>query len=260
MDYQLNGKVVIVTGASSGIGKAIAKAFAEEGASVVINGRDQAKIDQALADIGGDVRGISADLTKTGDVERLYEFASGVGPVEHVVNNLGIFGVREFFDITDEEWFEYFDVNVMSGVRLSRIALHDMLARNSGSILFTSSDAATKVVPWMIHYSMTKTAQIAIARGMAELTKGTNVRVNSIMPGPTATQSVVDYFGQIAAEKGISVAEVEKNYFKENEPTSLLQRLIDPANYGRAVVAMMTNPAVNGVVWRMEGGIVRAAF
>ncbi|WP_309085664.1 SDR family oxidoreductase [Chelativorans sp.] len=260
MDYGLEGKVALITGASSGIGKAIAKTFAEEGATVVINGRDQAKIDAALADIGGNSHGLSVDLTTEEGAGRLWRFASERGPVEYLINNLGIFNVREFFDISDAEWQLYWDVNVMTGIRMSRIALKEMLERNSGSILFTSSDAATKIVPWMIHYSLTKTAQVALARGMAELTKGTKVRVNSFMPGPTATDSVRDYFNQIAAEQGITYEEVEKNYFVEKEPTSLVQGLIDPANYGRGVVAMMTNPAVNGVVWRMEGGIIRSAF
>ncbi|MGF1625104.1 MAG: SDR family NAD(P)-dependent oxidoreductase [Alphaproteobacteria bacterium] len=260
MDYNLSGKVVLITGASSGIGKAIAKTFADEGARVVINGRDQAKIDTALADIGGDCSGLSVDLTTPEGAERLWAFASGKGPVEYLINNLGIFNVREFLDITDEEWQLYWDVNVMTGVRLGRIALKEMLARDAGSILFTSSDAATKIVPWMIHYSITKTVQVALARGMAELTKGTRVRVNSFMPGPTATESVMDYFGEIAAQKGIAREDVIKSYFTENEPSSLVQGLIDPSSYGRGVVAMMTNPAVNGVVWRMEGGIIRSAF
>jgi NAD(P)-dependent dehydrogenase (short-subunit alcohol dehydrogenase family) len=260
MDYEINGKVTVITGGSSGIGKAIAKAFTEEGAIAVINGRDQAKIDKACEEIGPNARGISADLTNPADCEKLNNFAKESGPVEFLVNNIGIFEVMDFFEITDENWYDYFNVNVMTGVRMSRLILKDMLANNSGSILFIASDAAVKSIPWMVHYSMTKTAQLGVSRALAEITKGTDVRVNTIMPGPSATESVMEYFGDIAKDKGTSTAEVIANYFKEDEPSSLHQRLIDPSFYGRAAIAIMTNPAMNGTAQRCEGGIVRACF
>jgi NAD(P)-dependent dehydrogenase (short-subunit alcohol dehydrogenase family) len=260
MDYGLNGKVAVITGGSSGIGKAIATAFTAEGAIAVINGRDQAKIDMACKEIGPNARGISADLTTPSGCESLYKFAKEAGSVEFLVNNIGVFEVMDFFEITDERWSEYFNINVMTGVRMSRLILKDMLSENTGSILFISSDAAIKSIPWMVHYSLTKTAQLGLSRGLAELTKGTNVRVNTIMPGPSATDSVLAYFGEIANDKGISRDDVIANYFKDDEPSSLHQNLIDPANHGRAAIAIMTNPAMNGAVHRCEGGIVRSAI
>jgi len=260
MDYGISGKVAVITGGSSGIGKAIAQAFAAEGAIAVINGRDQAKIDKACDEIGPNARGISADLTTQSGCESLYHFAKEVGSVEFLVNNIGVFEVMDFFEISDERWSEYFNINVMTGVRMSRLILKDMLDQNAGSILFISSDAAIKSIPWMVHYSLTKTAQLGLSRGLAELTKGTNVRVNTIMPGPSATDSVLTYFGEIAKDKGISRDDVISNYFKDDEPSSLHQNLIDPAYYGRAAIAIMTNPAMNGAVQRCEGGIVRSAI
>ncbi len=260
MDYGLSGKVAVITGGSSGIGKAIAAAFAAEGAIAVINGRDQAKIDKACDEIGSNARGISADLTIPADCEKLYNFAKDNGPLEFLLNNIGIFEVMDFFEITDERWYEYFNINVMTGVRMSRLALKDMLTNNSGSILFIGSDAAVKSIPWMVHYSMTKTALLGVSRALAEITKGTNVRVNTIMPGPSATKSVMQYFADIAKDKGSSTDEVIANYFREDEPSSLHQRLIDPSYYGRAAIAIMTNPAINGTAQRCEGGIVRSAF
>jgi NAD(P)-dependent dehydrogenase (short-subunit alcohol dehydrogenase family) len=260
MDYGLTNQVVIVTGAATGIGKAIAKAFHDEGAIVVTNGRDEAKLKQALVDIGERAHGIRADLTKGEDNRTLFEFALTFGPVEYLVNNIGIFESKDFFKFDDARWFEYFDYNIMTGVRMTRLVLRQMLDRNSGSVLFISSDAAVKAIPWMVPYSMTKAAQLDLARALAEITKGTKVRVNTLMPGPTATESVRTYFGQIAEQKGVSIDEVVTNYFKENEPSSLIQTLIDPASHGRAAVALMTNPAINGSTMRCEGGIVRSSF
>lgn len=260
MDYGLTNKVVIVTGGAAGIGKAIAQAFHDEGAIVVTNGRDEAKLQAAVADIGVRAHGLRADLTKAEDNVALFEFAQSFGPVEYLVNNIGIFESKDFFEFDDARWFEYFDSNIMTGVRMSRLALKPMLDRNSGSILFISSDAAIKAIPWMVPYSMTKAAQLGLARALAEITKGSQVRVNTLMPGPTATESVDTYFGQIAEQKGITKAEVVTNYFKENEPSSLIQTLIDPLSHGRAAIAVMTNPAINGAVLRCEGGIVRSSY
>ncbi len=260
MDFNMENKVVIVTGGSSGLGKAIAGAFHDEGAIVVVNGRNQSKIEEAVAGIGSRAHGIVADLTKIEDCEKLYSFASEFGPVEYLVNNIGIFESVDFFEIKDERWFEFFDVNVMTGVRISRIALRDMLKRNSGSIVFISSDAAVKSIGWMAHYSMSKSAQLGVSRALAELTKGTNVRVNTLMPGPSATDSVRTYFQEMADQKQSTVEDVLKNYFIESEPSSLLQHLIDPKDLGRAVVSLATNPIANGSAQRCEGGVIRSAF
>lgn len=260
MDYGLTNQVVIVTGGATGIGKAIAQAFHAEGAIVVTNGRDENKLTKALGEIGERAHGIRADLTKLEDSQALFEYARGFGPIEYLVNNIGIFESKDFFEFDDACWYDYFESNIMTGVRMCRLALRHMLERNSGSILFISSDAAVKAIPWMAPYSMTKAAQLGLARALAEMTKGTCVRVNTLMPGPTATDSVRDYFGQIAAQKGVTLAEVVANYFKQEEPSSLIQTLIDPVAHGRAAIALMTNPAINGSVLRCEGGIVRSSY
>ncbi|RBP18129.1 short-subunit dehydrogenase [Roseiarcus fermentans] len=260
MDYGLEGKVVAVTGGASGIGKAIAQAFHDEGAVVVINGRDREKLEAATRELGPRAHGIVADLTRPADVDRLTAFAETFGPIEFLINNIGIFESMDFFEITDERWLEFFDVNVMTGVRMSRAVLKTMLARNSGSIVFISSDAAIKSIPWMAHYSMTKSAQQGLARALAECTKGTKVRVNAFLPGPTATQSVLNYMAGMAAQSGRTTEQVVAGYFRDNEPSSLIQCLIDPAVHGRAVVALAANPAMNGAAQRCEGGVIRSAF
>jgi NAD(P)-dependent dehydrogenase (short-subunit alcohol dehydrogenase family) len=260
MDMGVAGKVAVITGGNDGIGKAIAQAFHDEGAVVVVNGRSRAKVDAAVAEIGARAQGTVADLTRPDDVARLVAFASGFGPIEYLVNNIGIFAPEPFFEIDDARWAELFEVNVMTGVRMSRAVLGGMLERDSGSICFISSDAAIKSIPWMVHYSMTKSAQLGVSRALAEMTKGTNVRVNAYLPGPTATSSVMAYMARIANQGGKTVDQVIAGYFTDNEPTSLYRRLIDPALHGRAVMALMTNPAINGTAQRGEGGIIRSAF
>lgn len=260
MDFGITGKVALVTGGGSGIGKAIAQAFHDEGGIVVINGRDQAKLDTAAADIGPRAHAVVADLSKAADAETLYAAASALGPVEYLVNNIGIFESQSFFEISDQRWADFFETNVMTGVRITRLVLKDMVERNSGSVVFISSDAGVRGIPWMAHYAMTKAAQLGISRSLAELTKGTNVRVNSFLPGPTATDAVHTYFGGIAAQEGKTLDEVTAGYFRDHEPSSLIQRLIDPAVHGRAVVALAANPAMNGTAQRCEGGIIRSAI
>jgi NAD(P)-dependent dehydrogenase (short-subunit alcohol dehydrogenase family) len=256
----LKDKVVVVTGGATGIGKAIAQAFHDEGAIIVTNGRNEDKLKAALVDIGERAHGVKADLTKPEDNQALFDYARGFGSIEVLVNNIGIFESRNFFDFGDADWQQYFDFNIMTGVRMSRLVLRQMLDNDSGAILFISSDAAIKAIPWMVPYSMTKAAQLGLARALAEITKGTQVRVNTLMPGPTATESVREYFGQIAEQKGVTLDEVVSNYFKEEEPSSLLQGLIDPAWHGQAAVALAMNPAINGSVLRCEGGIVRSSY
>lgn len=260
MDFGVNGKVAVITGGNDGIGKAIAKAFADEGAVVVISGRSREKNERAAREIGGSVHGVEADVTTQTGVDNLVAFASRLGPIDYLVNNIGIFASEDFFSIDDRRWQEFFDVNIMTGVRVSRAVLKDMLARNSGSIVFISSDAGIKSIPWMVHYSMTKSAQLGLSRALAEITKGTNVRVNAYLPGPTATESVVTYMAGIAEQEGKTLDEVVSGYFDKNEPSSLYRRLIDPVWHGRAVVALASNPAMNGTAQRGDGGVVRTAF
>jgi short-subunit dehydrogenase len=258
MKFGLEKKVVIVTGGSSGIGFSIAKAFAEEGARVVINGRDKVKLEAATSEIGGDAIGIVADLTTPKGAEALHSAAAAAGPVEFLVNNIGQFDVEDFFEISDDRWHEYFEVNVMTGIRITRHVFKNMLKRNSGSVVFISSEAAIRSIPFMTHYSTTKTAQLGLSRALAELTRGTAVRVNAYIPGPTATQSVRDYFGEIAMERGADFDTVVEGFFKGDQPGSLIQKLIDPAMHGRAVVQMMTNTAMNGTAQRADGGAIHS--
>lgn len=258
MDMGVGGKVAIVTGGSSGIGFSIARTFLEEGAIVVINGRDKKKLDEAVARLGKGAHGVVADLTTPEGANALHQAATRHGPVDFLVNNIGRFDVEDFFDISDERWHEYFEANVMTGIRITRIILKEMLARNAGSVVFIASEAAVRSLPHMTHYSLTKTAQLALSRALAERTRGTNVRVNAYMPGPTATESVQGYFESIAAQRGRPVSEVLGDFFKSDMPGSLLQKLIDPAMHGRAVVQLMTNSAQNGTAQRADGGAFHA--
>jgi len=175
-----------------------------------------------------------------------------------LINNAGIFGVEDFFDIDDEEWLRYFQVNVMSVVRLCRAIMPSMLEHNYGRIINVSSEAAIKPLPQMIHYSMTKTSLVSLSRGMAELSKGSRVTVNSVLPGPTWTEGVEKYFDGLAAEEGKPPQELIDNYFAEHEPTSLLQRFVDVKEVAHAVVFLALNGAINGSAQRVEGGIVRS--
>ena len=181
-----------------------------------------------------------------------------IGPIDILINNAGIFSVEDFFEITDKTWIDYYQTNVLSTVRLCRALMPGMLERNKGAIVNVSSEAAIKPLPQMIHYSMTKTAVLAIARGLAELTKGTAVRVNSLLPGPTWTEGVASYFDGLAAEEGRSVEEVLKGYFQEHEPTSLIQRFGTVEEVADAAVFLAKNGAVNGSALRIEGGIIRS--
>src|SRR5438128_7713607 len=257
MDLQLQGKRALVTGSTAGIGLAIARGLAREGAGVIINGRTAQRVDAALnkAGVSGKVEGLAADLG-TADGTRTERFPE----VDILVNNLGIFEAKPFEDIPDADWLRFFEVNLLSGVRLSRHYLPGMKKRNWGRIVFISSESAIQVPAEMIHYGMTKTAQLAIACGLAETCQRTNVTVNSVLPGPTASEGVNEFVTNLAAENKISAKEFEKEFFKSARPSSILKRFIEPDEIAN-VVAFVCSPlasAINGAAVRADGGVVRA--
>jgi NAD(P)-dependent dehydrogenase (short-subunit alcohol dehydrogenase family) len=258
MDYQLTGKTALITGGATGIGKAIAQRFILEGAKVVISGLLADEVNAAVEELGDASKGLVADLTQEGAAERLVNLALESGPIDFLINNVGVFEVRDFFETDDAQWFHYFNVNVMSGVRMTRIVMKDMLNRGHGSIVFISSESAVKPQPWMVHYGAMKTCLLGISRALAELTKGTAVRVNSILPGPTYTEAVKRYHREIAEEKGILAQQVVQDYFDETEPTSLIRRMIEPDEVACSVLHLAASPALNGMAMRIEGGTIRS--
>jgi NAD(P)-dependent dehydrogenase (short-subunit alcohol dehydrogenase family) len=262
MDLGLKGKTAVVSGSTAGIGFAIAAALAAEGAKVVINGRTEARVAAALEQIrhrlkNADVRGIAADLGSSAGVQTLVEQASDA---DVLVNNLGIFEVKSFAEISDADWFRFFEVNVLSGVRLARHYLPCMLKRNWGRVIFISSESAQHIPVEMIHYGMTKTAQVAIARGLAESVAGTGVTVNSILAGPTASEGAGVFVERMAKEQGVTSVEIEKQFFASVRPTSLLKRFETPEEVAAVVAFVASTQAVtiNGAAVRAEGGVVRS--
>jgi len=261
MKIDLSGKTALVTGSTAGIGNAIAKGLAATGASVVVNGRNQAKVDAAVDAIakavpGARVRGIAADVSAAAGCKALL---AALPEVDILINNAGIFEPKNFFEIPDEDWSRFFDVNVMSGVRLSRGYMQGMLKRNWGRIVFISSESALNIPNEMIHYGMTKTAQLAIARGLAQLTSGTAVTVNSVLPGPTMSEGVETFVKDLAKQNGQSVEEAAANFVKQHRPTSLLQRFASVDEIANMVVYVASKEAsaTNGAALRAEGGIVQ---
>ena len=256
MDLQLDGKRALVTGSTAGIGFAIAAALAAELCRVIVNGRTQARVDAALAKLPGAV-GLTADLGTSGGVaEAIRRFPD----VDILINNLGIFEPKPFEAIPDEDWFRFFEVNVLSGVRLSRYYLPRMKAADWGRIVFISSESAVQIPAEMIHYGMTKTAQLAISRGLAETTAGTRVTVNSVLPGPTASEGVEEFVGRLAADQKTDRATVEQEFFKNIRPSSLLRRFATPEEVAALVtfVASPLSSATNGAALRVDGGVVRS--
>ncbi|KQT68945.1 MULTISPECIES: SDR family NAD(P)-dependent oxidoreductase [unclassified Aureimonas] len=255
MDLQLHGKTALVTGSTAGIGLAIARRLAEEGASVVLTGRSREKIDAALADIGvPTARGIAADpATEEGAADLVRELPE----VDILVNNLGIYESKPFAEITDADWRRFFEVNVLSGARLARSYFPGMLARDAGRIIFIASESGLMVPPDMIHYGMTKTAQLAIARGLAGLTKGTRVTVNSVLPGTTRSEGIEAFLKSVATDPAAPMAEIEAGFFAKDRATSLLQRMIEPEEIASLVayVASPLSAATNGAALRVDGGI-----
>ena len=264
MDFKLSGKRALVTGSTAGIGYAIAHALAGEGAHVIVNGRTEGRVEQALKNIRAaypqaSVEGLTADLaTSAGAQKALQQFPE----VEILVNNVGIFEPKPFEDIPDEDWLRFFEINVMSGVRLSRAYLPLMKKRNWGRIIFISSESAIQIPAEMIHYGMTKTAQLAISRGLAETTVGTGVTVNTVMPGPTASEGVTEFIGSLAESQKRTRKEMEADFFRTARPTSLLQRFARPDEVAPMVVFLCSplSAATNGAAVRVDGGVLRAIF
>jgi NAD(P)-dependent dehydrogenase (short-subunit alcohol dehydrogenase family) len=262
MDLQLHGKLALVSGSSKGIGLAIARTLAVEGCRVIVNGRAEAALADAVSSIraaapGADVQTFVGDLSTA---TAATELVQRIPTVDILVNNLGIFERKAFGDIADSDWQRYFDVNVMSGVRLSRAYLPAMKARNWGRVVFISSESGIQIPGDMIHYGMTKTAQLAISRGLAETCAGTGVTVNAVLPGPTLSDGNKAAIAKRAPGKPL--AEVEKEFFEKVRPTSLLKRYATTDEVA-SMVAYVCSPlasATNGAALRVEGGVVRACF
>ncbi|WP_298735837.1 SDR family oxidoreductase [uncultured Chitinophaga sp.] len=264
MDLQLKGKTAFVSGSTQGIGFAIALQLLQEGAGVIINGRTAEKVKQVTEKLsrlvpGSSISGIAADFSKADEVQRLVQ---QLPAVDILVNNAGIFEPRHFLEITDEEWIRFFEVNVLSGVRLSRHVLPAMLEKNWGRIIFISSESAINIPEEMIHYGTTKTAQLSVSRGLAELTRNTGVTVNTILPGPTRSEGVDEFIKQVAASRKITPEQAEVEFFKTMRPSSIIQRFADVAEIANLVtyIASPLSSATNGASLRADGGILKTIF
>src|SRR6185437_1799921 len=260
MHIDLSKRHAIVTGSTAGIGLAVASGLAAAGAEVVITVRTQARVDAAMASIGKQVsgaklRGLAADL---GVREGAGQLIAAVPDTDILVNSLGIFEPKGFFDIPDEDWMRFFEVNVMSGVRLARHYAQGMAQRGWGRVQFVSSESAVQIPAEMVHYGVTKTAQLAVSRGLA----GTRVTVNAILPGPTRSEGVGDFFGKIAAEQGVSVEQVERDFITTHRPSSLIKRLATVDEIANLAVYLASEQAsaTNGAAMRVDGGVVRSVI
>jgi len=262
MDYGLREKRALVTGSTAGIGYAAARALAAEGAHVTVNGRTQERVDSAVNALrrelsGARIAGIAADLSSAQGCNLLL---SQLPDVDVLINNLGIFEPKAFEQIADEDWIRFFETNVLSGVRLSRHYVRAMRSRNWGRIVFVSSESALQIPAEMIHYGMTKTAQLAVARGLAETLAGTGVTVNSVLPGPTASEGVGGFVAQMAAQRGVDVATVEREFFATTRPTSVLKRFAKTEEVAAMITYICSTAAsaTTGTALRVDGGVVRA--
>jgi NAD(P)-dependent dehydrogenase (short-subunit alcohol dehydrogenase family) len=262
MNLDLHGRLALVTGSTAGIGRAIADGLAAAGAAVIVNGRSQARVDEAIRAVraavpGATVHGVAADL---GTAQGAAAIVAAHPSVDILVNNVGIFEPVPFEAIPDESWTALFETNVMSGVRLSRAYVAGMRQRDWGRVVFVSSESGLHIPAEMIHYGVTKTAQIALARGLAETLAGTGVTVNSVLPGPTSSEGVGTFVRQMAEQQQIDVAEMERRFFQTARPTSLLRRFITPEEVANMVVYVCSPAAsaTTGAALRVDGGVVRA--
>jgi NAD(P)-dependent dehydrogenase (short-subunit alcohol dehydrogenase family) len=262
MDLGLKGKRALVTGSTAGIGFATAELLAREGASVVVNGRTAERVDAAVRRIreaapGASVSGVAADVGSAAGCDAVI---AALPELDVLVNNMGIFEPKPFEQITDAEWLHFFEVNVLSGIRFSRHYAAGMKARNWGRVVFVSSESAVQIPTEMIHYGMTKTAQLAVARGLAETLIGSNVTVNSVLPGPTSSEGVGTFVADLAASQGKSAATVEREFFQSARPTSLIQRFATPVEVASliAYVCSTAASATTGSALRVDGGVIRA--
>jgi NAD(P)-dependent dehydrogenase (short-subunit alcohol dehydrogenase family) len=256
MDLHLTGKIALVTGGTAGIGLAIVKALTAEGVAVTVPGRTQAKLEASLAGLSH-VRGVVADpATAEGAASLLQQ----VPATDILVNNLGIYEPKQFAEITDADWLRLFETNVLSGVRLSRHYFPRMLERNTGRIIFISSESAVMTPPEMIHYGVTKSAQLALSRGLAERTKGSAVTVNTVLPGPTRSEGIVEFLEKMSSIPNATPEQAEREFFEKHRQSSLLQRLIEDSEIAN-LVAFLASPlsaATNGAALRAEGGLLRS--
>jgi NAD(P)-dependent dehydrogenase (short-subunit alcohol dehydrogenase family) len=262
MHIDLSGRTAIVTGSTAGIGLAIASGLAGTGAQVVVTGRTQARVDEAIASIKSAVpkarlTGVASDL---GSAEGARQLIAQVPDTDILINNLGIFEPKPFFEIPDDDWMRFFEVNVLSGVRLSRHYAQGMARRGWGRIQFVSSESSLQIPAEMIHYGTTKTAQLAVSRGLAEALAGTGVTVNAILPGPTRSEGVGDFFAKIAKDQGISQDQVERDFIQTHRPSSLLKRLATVEEVANLSVYLASEQAsaTNGAAMRVDGGVVRS--
>jgi NAD(P)-dependent dehydrogenase (short-subunit alcohol dehydrogenase family) len=264
MELKIKNKIALVTGSTAGIGFAIAKALANEGAKVFVNGRTTDRVNLAIASLiketgNEDIKGIVADFT---DKDQILQLIDQLPEVDILINNVGVFEPKAFNDITDEDWFKFYEVNVLSGIRLSRAYFNQMIQKNWGRIIFISSESGVQIPQEMIHYGVTKTAQIAVARGLAELTKGTAVTVNTVLPGPTFSEGAGTFIKDLATEQGKTIDEIEKEFFQAMRPTSILQRFIDPDEIASLVAYLSSDLSIatNGAAVRADGGVIKSAF
>jgi NAD(P)-dependent dehydrogenase (short-subunit alcohol dehydrogenase family) len=260
VDLKLTDKVALVTGSTAGIGFTIAQALAAEGAHVYVNGRTQKRVDAAVAAIrsrSGEGDGIVADFSSAAGAEAVI---AKLPKVDVLVNNVGIFEPKPFTEIPDADWYRFFEVNVMSGVRLARHYVAGMLKKNWGRILFISSESAVQIPPEMVHYGMTKTAQVAVARGIAESVAGTGVTVNSVLAGPTESEGVGSFVEAMAKQQNKSKQTIEKEFFEHVRPSSLLKRFatVDEVAAMVSYLAGELSSATNGAALRVDGGVVKA--